>query len=496
MRPQLGITTIDNTACFDKLFFYGPTGEKVAQKNSRRYNRPSGICFNPYGGCMASATRDHFSSRLGVLAATLGSAVGLGNIWKFPSLVGQNGGASFLVVYLLASLCIGLPLMISDLSLGRAGRSNVISIFQKLAPRTGWWLIGLSAIISCLLILGFYSDVAGWVFAYIFKSATGAVSSTDPAVAQASFSSLLNDGPVSLFWQWLVLLLTGGIIMRGASAGIEKVTRILMPVLFLLLVGVCIRSLTLPGASEGLRFLFMPQWERVDASVIMMAMGLAFFKMSLGMGCMLTYGSYFKEDVNIPLMATRVMICDLLVSLLAGIAIFPAVFSFGFQPAEGPALLFLTIPAVFASMPGGTFFATLFFILSAIASTGAILSLLEVPVAWLSERFSLPRTKAVPILLAGLVLLGLPATLSTGPALQDVKLFGLTFFDLYDALSSTILMPLSGIVTSLFVGYFWKKEHMLAALGGGIPARLVRTLCRTVTPVLITLVLLHGLGII
>mgnify|MGYP002615262796 FL=1 len=194
---------------------------------------------------MASATRDHFSSRLGVLAATLGSAVGLGNIWKFPSLVGQNGGASFLVVYLLASLCIGLPLMISDLSLGRAGRSNVISIFQKLAPRTGWWLIGLSAIISCLLILGFYSDVAGWVFAYIFKSATGAVSSTDPAVAQASFSSLLNDGPVSLFWQWLVLLLTGGIIMRGASAGIEKVTRILMPVLFLLLVGVCIRSLTL-----------------------------------------------------------------------------------------------------------------------------------------------------------------------------------------------------------------------------------------------------------
>ncbi|MDY3880761.1 MAG: sodium-dependent transporter, partial [Desulfovibrio piger] len=273
-------------------------------------------------------------------------------------------------------------------------------------------------------------------------------------------------------------------------------TRVLMPVLFLLLVGVCIRSLTLPGASEGLRFLFMPQWDRVDASVIMMAMGLAFFKMSLGMGCMLTYGSYFKEDVNIPLMATRVMICDLLVSLLAGIAIFPAVFSFGFQPAEGPALLFLTIPAVFASMPGGTFFATLFFILSAIASTGAILSLLEVPVAWLSERFALPRTKAVPILLVGLVLLGLPATLSTGPALQDVKLFGLTFFDLYDALSSTILMPLSGIVTSLFVGYFWKKEHMLAALGGGMPARLVRGLCRTVTPVLITLVLLHGLGII
>ena len=168
---------------------------------------------------MAPATRDHFSSRLGVLAATLGSAVGLGNIWKFPSLVGQNGGASFLVVYLLASLCIGLPLMISDLSLGRAGRSNVISIFQKLAPRTGWWLIGLSAIISCLLILGFYSDVAGWVFAYILKSATGTVSSTDPAAAQASFSSLLNDGPVSLFWQWLVLMLTGAIIMRGASAG-------------------------------------------------------------------------------------------------------------------------------------------------------------------------------------------------------------------------------------------------------------------------------------
>lgn len=445
---------------------------------------------------MASATRDHFSSRLGVLAATLGSAVGLGNIWKFPSLVGQNGGASFLVVYLLASLCIGLPLMISDLSLGRAGRSNVISIFQKLAPRTGWWLIGLSAIISCLLILGFYSDVAGWVFAYIFKSATGAVSSTDPAVAQASFSSLLNDGPVSLFWQWLVLLLTGGIIMRGASAGIEKVTRILMPVLFLLLVGVCIRSLTLPGASEGLRFLFMPQWERVDASVIMMAMGLAFFKMSLGMGCMLTYGSYFKEDVNIPLMATRVMICDLLVSLLAGIAIFPAVFSFGFQPAEGPALLFLTIPAVFASIAGRDLFCNALFH----------------PVCHRLHR-SHPFLAGSP---GGLALRTLfPAADQGGahpagrarPAGPAGDPFHRSCIAGCEAVRPDVLRPVRCVIVHHFDaaerhrdepvrGLFLEKRAYARGSGGGMPARLVRTLCRTVTPVLITLVLLHGLGII
>lgn len=442
-----------------------------------------------------AAARDTFSSRLGILAATLGSAVGLGNIWKFPALVGQNGGASFLALYILATLCVGLPVMIAELSIGRAGRRNVVEVFHVLAPRTFWWLVGLGAVVSCVLILGYYSDVAGWVFAYVVKSASGSVATTDPAVAQTSFSALVGSPLESLGWQWLVLILTGTVIMRGASGGIEKVTRVLMPVLFLLLVGVCVRSLTLPGAGEGLRFLFMPQWDRISGEVVLLAMGLAFFKMSVGMGCMLIYGSYFREDVHIPFMATRVMICDLLVSLLAGMAIFPAVFSFGFEVTQGPALLFMTIPAVFASIPGGRLFATLFFVLSAIAATGAILSLLEVAVSCLAERFGLPRMRAVPLVLLVLAAVGLPATLSYS-TLKDVHVLGHTFFDLYDVMSSAFLMPVCAIATSVFVGYVWGRERALAAMGNGLSALLVWWLCRTLTPVLIAIVLLHGLGIL
>ncbi|WP_296304449.1 sodium-dependent transporter [uncultured Desulfovibrio sp.] len=442
-----------------------------------------------------AAARDHFSSRLGVLAATLGSAVGLGNIWKFPALVGQNGGASFLLVYVLATLCVGLPLMIAELAIGRAGRRNVVDVFRVIAPRSRWWLIGMGAILSCVVILGFYSDVAGWVFAYIFKSALGDAATADPDTAWRTFSRLTGDPLASLGWQWGVLILTGAIIMRGASKGIEKVTRVLMPLLFLLLLGICLRSLTLPGAGEGLRFLFMPQWERISGEVILTAMGLAFFKMSVGMGCMLIYGSYFKEDVNIPATALRVMVCDLLVSLLAGMAIFPAVFSFDFEVTQGPALLFMTIPAVFASLPGGHLLATVFFVLSGIAATGAILSLLEVPVSCLAERLSCSRAKAVPAVLAGLMLLGAPATLSLG-ILNDARMFGMTFFDLYDALSSMLLMPVCGIATCLFVGYSAAGGQVLVHLGDGWTPRAVRQLCRTATPLLILLVLLHGLGLL
>lgn len=442
-----------------------------------------------------SAARDHFSSRLGVLAATLGSAVGLGNIWKFPALVGQNGGASFLLVYVLATLCIGLPLMIAELAIGRAGRRNVVDVFRVVAPRSHWWLIGMGAILSCIVILGFYSDVAGWVFAYIFKSALGGAATSDPEEASKTFS-LLTEAPLaSLGWQWCVLILTGAIIMRGASKGIEKVTRVLMPLLFLLLLGICLRSLTLPGAGEGLRFLFMPQWDRISGEVILTAMGLAFFKMSVGMGCMLIYGSYFKEEVNIPGTALRVMLCDLLVSLLAGLAIFPAVFSFDFEVTQGPALLFMTIPAVFASLPGGHVLATIFFVLSGIAATGAILSLLEVPVSCLAERLCCSRAKAVPVVLAGLMLLGAPATLSLG-IWKDVQVCGMSVFNLYDALSSMLLMPVCGIATCLFVGYSAAGEQVLARLGKGSAPKAVRFLCRTATPLLILLVLLHGLKLI
>ena len=324
---------------------------------------------------MAQTTRDGFTSTFGVLVATLGSAVGLGNIWKFPSLTGTNGGAGFLLVYLLATLLVGLPVMIVETMLGRAARANAVTTFERVAPANqgGWKIIGWMGFAAALLIMSFYSEVAGWVYAYIFKAISGSLTTTDPKVAGDIFGKLVSDPSASLIWQWVVLGITGSIIMMGVSKGIEAVTSKLMPVLFILLLVLCARSLTLPGATQGLAFLFDPDFSKISGAVMLTALGLAFFKLSIGMGTMLTYGSYFRDNQNIPATATRVMLADLTVSLLAGIAIFPAVFAFGFAPEAGPSLVFMTIPAVFTSMPGGTLFMTLFFILTAIASVGAIL---------------------------------------------------------------------------------------------------------------------------
>lgn len=451
---------------------------------------------------MSQATRDGFTSTFGVLLATLGSAVGLGNIWKFPSLTGANGGAGFLLVYLLATLLVALPVMMIETMLGRATRANAVTTFERVAPRGqwGWKIIGWMGFAAALLILAFYSEVAGWVYAYVFKAATGEILTTDTKVAAASFGGLVSDPYASLFWQWVVLAVTGSIIMLGVSKGIEAVARRLMPLLFILLIVLCVRSLTLPGASAGLAFLFTPDLAKITPSVLLTALGLAFFKLSIGMGTMLTYGSYFRADQNIPLTTTRVMFADLSVSLLAGIAIFPAVFAFGFEPAAGPSLVFMTIPAVFAAIPGGTVFMTIFFILTAVASVGAMLSLLEVPVAILSERLGLSRKRASAYTIAAVAVFGAPAALSQGVA-AEFKLFGMNAFDLFDFISSNLLLPLGGILICLFVGWTYGWQETLKQLSNDGRLRnttLVRTvflLVRVVTPLSIAAVLLHGLKV-
>ena len=451
---------------------------------------------------MTTSARDSFTSTFGVLVATLGSAVGLGNIWKFPSLTGTNGGAGFLLVYLLATLLVGLPVMIVETSLGRASRANAVTAFDRVAPRQQWWWksIGWMGFAAAFLILSFYSDVAGWVYAYIFKALSGELAITDPKVAGATFASLVSNPTASLFWQWVVLGITGSIIMLGVSKGIEAVARKLMPLLFVLLIVLCLRSLTLPGAMQGLSFLFSPDLSKITPAVLLTALGLAFFKLSIGMGTMLTYGSYFRENQNIPLTTTRVMLADLSVSLLAGIAIFPAVFAFGFEPSAGPSLVFMTIPAVFTSMPGGTVFMTIFFSLTAIASVGAILSLLEVPVAILSERFGLGRKRASLYTILTIALLGVPAALSQSLT-AELKLFGMNPFDLFDFLSSNILMPLGGILICIFVGWVYglpELEKQLSnngELNNKPLIRIVFVLVRYITPASITLVLLHGLKV-
>jgi len=446
-------------------------------------------------------SRDGFTSSLGVIAATLGSAIGLGNIWKFPSLTGLNGGAAFLILYVVCTLLVGLPVMIAELAIGRRAKANAITSFQKLAPKQAWWLIGAAGVLSAFLIMAFYSEVAGWVFAYIFKAATGALATTDPKALGQAFGDLIADPVQSLIWQWLVLILVSGILIAGVSKGIESLEKKLMPALFALLLVVIVRSLTLPGAGQGLEFLFKPDFSKVTGATILAAMGLSFFKLSVGMGTMITYGSYFRDDQNIPSTAIRVMLGDVLVSILAGIAIFPAVFSFGFKPDAGPALLFITIPAVFNSIPLGGLFVVVFFVLGAIAATGAMLSIVEVPVAFLNEQLGWSRKKATIATSIALAVVGSTAALSNS-ALANTKFFDKTFFDLYDFASSNVLLPVGGLAICLFVGWRWGGQEFAReltnreSLGNIRVARLFFGLLKFVTPILVFVVLLNGLGII
>ncbi|OMQ04610.1 transporter [Lawsonia intracellularis] len=443
--------------------------------------------------------RDSFTSKIGILAATLGSAVGLGNIWKFPTVIGQNGGASFLLIYIIATIVAGLPIMIAEIAIGRSTRANAVEGFKKLSSGY-WWLVGFAGTLSTVFVLGFYTEVAGWIYAYIFKAANGSINTTQPVVAGYIFQELLSNPWQTLLWQWLVIILVATIVLRGASKGIEKAATILMPILFILLIIICIRSITLPNAIEGLRFLFMPDFSKIDGRVILLAMGLAFFKLSIGMGVMLTYGSYFKDDVNIPYMATKVMLLDLVVSLLSGIAIFPAVFSFGFEPSSGPGLLFITIPAVFDSMPAGQIFTGAFFILAAVASTGAMLSLFETPVAWAIDTFNLSRKNTTIIIMLFFIAFGAPVALSEN-ILKHITIFGMNFFQLYDFLSSNILMPLGGFFLCIFVGYVWNKQMVMHAISNGGTLHnqgLIKLLlfqCRYVTPVIILIIMLHGFNL-
>ncbi|MCG8531647.1 MAG: sodium-dependent transporter [Desulfovibrionales bacterium] len=444
--------------------------------------------------------RDGFATALGVLTATLGSAVGLGNIWKFPYMTGEGGGAAFLIVYLLATLVVGLPVMIGEIMLGRKSRANAIATWHKFAPGSAWFLVGAGGVIAAFCIMAFYTDVAGWVFAYVIKAISGQLNAVDPKVGEAAFGAMVSDPLGALSWQWFVLAVVSLILIGGVSKGIEKTTKILMPVLFLMLCAICVRSLMLPKAGEGLAFLFAPDFSKVTVTVVLNAMGLAFFKLSLGMGTMMTYGSYFLEEADIPKTTLRVMLADLTVSMLAGIAIFPAVFNYGFEPTAGPGLVFMTMPAVFSSFPGGQFFMTLFFILTSVATIGAMCSLFEVPVAFIIESCpKISRRVATIIVAIGLAASGAPATLSFS-VLSDVSIFGKNFFDMYDFLSSNILLPSGGAFICLYVGWLWGWERSKECLTNnghlsneGI-LRIWFMLVKYITPVLVFIVMLKGLG--
>ncbi len=447
----------------------------------------------------ANNQRDGFSSSFGVFAATLGSAVGLGNIWRFPYEVGNSGGAGFLLVYILATLFVGLPLMIAEISIGRTANTDPIGVYKKLAPRSLWWIIGAFGLVSVLLIISFYSDVIGWVFAYIAKSVRGHLLTQDKAVLEGSFTQLITNPSSSLAWQWGVLLLVGIILSFGVSKGIEAVTKKLMPVLFLLLCVVAATSLSMPGAMEGVKFLFVPDMAKIDRSVILTALGLAFFKLSLGVGSITIYGSYFRRDQNIPKTAFTIMLADLAVSLLAGLAIFPAVFALGFSPDKGPALLFQTIPAVFFKMPMGHALMVVFFVLTAMAAIGALLSLVEVPISVMHERLNLSRISATWVSIVFLILFGSLSALSFSTLGHITLIQGKNIFDSFDFVSSKVLMPTAGLLTSLFVGLRWGKAAFIRAnsnegsLNNASLLNIIFWVLAVITPILIAIIMYFGL---
>jgi NSS family neurotransmitter:Na+ symporter len=390
--------------------------------------------------------------------------------------------------------------MVVEHVIGRRMRLNAVHAYARVVPNQPFWsAIGWAGLASAVLIMAFYTDVAGWVFAYVFKSAGAMV--TGKALTPETFGALASGTWEPLFWQLAVLAVTTTIIAAGVSKGIEKVTKTLMPLLFVLLVVCDIRALTLPGASDGVAYLFEPDLSKLTGPVLLSALGLAFFKLSLGMGTMTTYGSYLPDQVRIVPNATRVALADTLVSLLAGLAIFPTVFAFGGTPAGGPGLLFNTIPLVFRQMAGGALFTTLFFVLSAIATIGAMVSLMEVPVAWLIEKGHVRRPIAAVITGATMFALGILATLSQGPTLGHVKLFGLTFFDLFDFLSSNVLLPAGGLAIAVVGGWLVSGKAFKDEMNKGHAEapwydRAVYAFIRFVAPVLILLIMLNSLGVI
>ncbi len=406
--------------------------------------------------------RDNFSSRFGVLVAVAGSAVGLGNVWRFPYLVGENGGGAFILVYLLCMI-ICVPIMISEFIIGRKGRANAVGSMKRLAPRSGWNIIGIISVLSSVLILSFYSVVGGWTIEYIIESVKGSYLNLNAAELTSNFAILTAKPFRPAILSLLFLLVTAIIVSAGIKDGIEKYSKILMPILFVLIVVLAIKSVTLNNASEGLRFLFKPDFKSLGGKGVLAAMGQAFFSLSLGMGCIITYGSYVKDDENITKMSFMSSIADLLFALIAAIAVIPAVFSFGISPDEGPSLVFITLPQVFAQMPFGGFFGFAFFFILLIAALTSSISLLEVFVAWMSEEMKITRKKAVlysTLILSVLVIL---CSLSQG-VLKDFLIFGKSFFDLFDYTTSDILLPIGGLLIVIFTGYKLKKDIIVSEL--------------------------------
>ncbi|MFC7393757.1 sodium-dependent transporter [Scopulibacillus cellulosilyticus] len=443
--------------------------------------------------------REQWSSKLGFLMAAAGSAIGLGAIWKFPYVVGTSGGGAFFLIFLLFTLFIGLPMLLAEFIIGRGSQKDAITAYRTFAPGTRWDLIGIMGIISSCILLAFYSVVGGWIIIYLVEAISGRLSGLDKGEYSHLFNSLIANPTVAVAAQFVFMLITILIVAKGVQKGIERASQIMMPALFIAFIILIIRSLTLSDVGEGIKFFLYPNFSSLSSKAILYALGQSFFALSVGFSVMVTYSSYLSKKENLPKSATIIVIMNIFISLLAGLAIFPAVFSFGFKPAAGPGLLFVVLPAVFDKMPFGMVFLVIFLLLFLFATFTSAFSLLEIIVAAITKGDNTKRKKVTWITGMIIFIIGIPSALSYG-VLSDFKIFGKTPFDLSDYLCSNILLPLGALSIAIFTPLkiprkkLW-EEFKAGMTGGRRLFALWFLLIRYIVPIAIIIVFLDVIGV-
>jgi len=406
--------------------------------------------------------REEFNSRLGMLMAIVGSAVGLGNIWRFPFLVGAFGGAAFIFVYVICVFVLSIPIMLSEMTIGRSSGSNAFGAYKVLAPGTKWHLVGALTIVIPMIIISYYNVIGGWSIDYLIKACS--LNFTDSSVdLSAMFGKFISSVWPPIFALLACFLVTIFIVLGGVKKGIEKFGKIMMPILFLVMLVIALWVAFLPGASEGLLYLFKPDFSKITPDVCVAAMGQAFFSLSLGAGTMVTYSSYIKKEENLMLSSVRIALLDLAFAILASAAIMPAAFAYGIDPGQGPSLIFETLPFIFSQMPFGAAVAILFFLAVVVAALTSTVSLFEVGIAYLTEEKGISRKRASFRLFFIIFSVGVLCSLSFGP-LSGFKIFGYTIFDSLDGLVANIFMPVTGFLSCVFVGWVMKKPDVKAEL--------------------------------
>ncbi len=406
--------------------------------------------------------RDTFSSKFGVIAAAAGSAVGLGNIWRFPLVTTQNGGGAFLLLYVGFILFIGIPVMLSEFSIGRRAQSNAFGSFKKLAPGTPWYMVGFLGIITAFVILAFYSTVAGWTLEYLIQAVTGTLFQSENM--EQNFADFSSHPYRPVLWQLVFMVLTAVVVFAGIKKGIEKITKILMPILVVLIIFVVVRSVTLDGAKEGVKYLFVPDWSAVNFKTVLMALGQAAFSLSIGMGTLITYGSYIRKRNNLLKTSTQVALADTSIAILSSLMVVPAIFAFSTGSigdiSPGPGLVFEVLPNVFKSMPGGVIFSIIFFFLLCVAALTSTISVLEVVVAYMKEELKLSRGKATLVASVSISVIGVFATLSFG-VLGNFTILGQTIFGLLNYASANIMLTFGALLIVIFVGWSLGKSNFM-----------------------------------